>query len=219
MGEKEERESRMRAFVLSLLLGAVMAAGQVDMPTGVEIFDAFLPKGEGLNPPADMIIEENVEVAGRVFLGCDGAADQCARWTGSDGNKHMYMLYNTKKTWYHAKRSCEGAGGHLVTITSQEEKAFLTSQFQFEGADSMFEDWRGPWIGYSDAGQKGKWAWVTGEIAVTGQDTIYHNWYPNEPDNCCGGEDCSHISGGHWGDKWNDAKCNTHLPYICERPF
>merc|ERR1711937_602627 len=177
-----------------------------------------MPKGEGLNPPADVIIEEKLEISGRLFLGCDPVADQCVRWTGSDGNKHMYMLFNTKKTWYHAKRSCEATNGYLVTITSPEEMVFLKDSFGFD-VEGQWEDWRAPLIGYSDAGDKGKWHWVTGEIAVMGQNSIYHNWYPNEPDNCCGGEDCAHISGGHWGDKWNDAKCGTQLPYICERPF
>merc|ERR1712048_1066802 len=116
--------SAIWALVGAALIGSAVAAvaeadaQQIAPPTGAEIFESFLPQGEGLNPPADMIVDQNLEVAGRVFLGCDGAADQCARWQGSDGNKHMYMLYNTKKTWYHAKRSCEGAGGHLVTITT-----------------------------------------------------------------------------------------------------
>eukprot|EP00300_Choanocystis_sp_HF-7_P033055 c45343_g1_i1.p1 GENE.c45343_g1_i1~~c45343_g1_i1.p1 ORF type:complete len:211 (+),score=38.76 c45343_g1_i1:23-655(+) len=183
-----------------------------------DLFAEFFPKGEGLDPPADLVVEENLEVAGRIFRGCDGAADLCVRWGGSEGNKHLYMLYNTKKTWYHAKRSCEGVAAHLVTITSPEEMTFLTQSFGFD-TDGQWGDWLGPWIGYSDAGDKGKWHWVTGEIAVTGQDTVYHNWYPNEPDNCCGGEDCAHVSGGHWRDRWNDAKCHYQLPYICEREF
>eukprot|EP00298_Acanthocystis_sp_HF-20_P008529 c17729_g2_i1.p1 GENE.c17729_g2_i1~~c17729_g2_i1.p1 ORF type:complete len:208 (+),score=60.41 c17729_g2_i1:29-652(+) len=182
------------------------------------IFDDYLPKGEGLNPPADMIIDQNIEVSGRVYRGCDPAADACVRWLGSDGNKHLYMLYNTKKTWYHAKRSCEAANSYLVTITNPEEMIFLKNSFGF-ATDGQWGDWSGPWIGYTDAGNKGNWKWVTGEVAVTGQDTIYHNWYPNEPDNCCGGEDCAHISGGHWQDKWNDNKCQAQLPYICEKDF
>merc|ERR1712100_522894 len=39
--------------------------------------------------------------------------------------------------------------------TSQEEKAFLTSQFGFESSSGMFEDWRGPWIVIRTQGRRG----------------------------------------------------------------
>merc|ERR1719337_274450 len=68
----------------------------------------------------------------------------------------------------------------------------------------------------SDAANENDWRWVTGESSVVGQDMVYANWYAAEPDDCCGGQDCASISGGHWGYKWNDNKCHFLLPYMCE---
>jgi len=161
------------------------------------------------------IIDQNLEVTGRVFETCN-RGDLNARW--ANGNKHCYMLFTQEKTWFMAKRACENLGGYLATITNEDEMNFIWSQF---GAkyQANSETWKGPWIGLSDAVDEGKWQWITGEIAVVGQDSVYSNWYTGEPDNCCGGEDCSHISGGHWGNKWNDNKCHFNLPFICEKNY
>merc|ERR1712096_255167 len=82
-----------------------------------------------------------------------------------------------------------------------------------------FDDWMGPWIGYSDARVEGQFEWVNGETGVIAENTVYSNWYENMPDNNNQGEDCAHVSGGQWGNKWNDMKCSNKLPYVCEREF
>lgn len=82
-----------------------------------------------------------------------------------------------------------------------------------------FDDWQGPWVGYSDARVEGQFEWVNGETGVIAENTVYSNWYENMPDNNNQGEDCAHVSGGQWGNKWNDMKCSNKLPYVCEREF
>merc|ERR1711998_410795 len=166
-------------------------------------------------PVYSTIIDQNLEVTGRIFESCS-RGDMNARWAA--GNKHCYMFFGTEMTWFQAKRACENIGGYLATFTSEDEMTFVWGQFGSKFAANA-NTWKGPWIGYSDAVEEGKWQWITGEVAVVGQDSVYSNWYEGEPDNCCGGEDCAHISGGRWGNKWNDNKCHFNLPYICEKSF
>ena len=42
-------------------------------------------------------------------------------------NGHAYKVYYTPRTWTDAEAYCENLGGHLVTITSSGENAFVTS--------------------------------------------------------------------------------------------
>jgi len=172
--------------------------------------------------PAE-IVSLNMEVSGRIYQSCNTMSDSSARWTSmgtggslrSEPNNHCYMVFLSERTWFQAKRACENAGGYLVTITSEDEMNFIWQKF-----GSLFtETWKGPWIGLSDAANENDWRWVTGESSVVGQEMVYANWYTAEPDDCCGGQDCASISGGHWGYKWNDNKCHFLLPYICERNF
>lgn len=175
----------------------------------------LLGEQRGLQVP-DFVVDENLEIGGKAMESCT-RGDKNSRWKGESGNKHCYMLFvKEPKTWMSAKRHCESLGGYLATVTSDDEQAFLTNRFQFADLE-VWDDWVGPWIGYTDGMKKGTWQWVSGEIAVVGQDQVYNNWFQNVPDNCCGGEDCAQISGGHWGDKWNDNKCHFKLPYLCER--
>jgi len=171
------------------------------------------------NTEPAQIVKSTLEVTGRVFQSCtDGDAQ--ARWvektsTKAAPNLHCYMAFSEAKTWFQARRVCENLGGYLLTITSEDEQNFVWKKF-----GSMFQEtWKGPWIGLSDAFEEGDWQWVNGESGVVGQDLTYSNWYIGEPDDCCGGQDCASIAGGHWGYKWSDQKCFYLLPFICERDF
>ena len=44
-------------------------------------------------------------------------------------------------TWYQAKDFCEEKGGHLVTITSQEEQAAIQSILLYSGNKKIFTGW------------------------------------------------------------------------------
>ncbi len=43
-------------------------------------------------------------------------------------------------TWYQAKDFCEEKGGHLVTITSQEEQAAIQSILLYSGKKKFFTE-------------------------------------------------------------------------------
>ncbi len=99
--------------------------------------------------------------------------------------------------------SLNGAFGHLVTITSQDEQDFLASHFS--GAVSG-----GYWLGGSQAaGQVDPavgWSWVTGETWG------FTNWLPGEPNDFAGvSEDAlafhafTAVLDGHWNDVAREA--------------
>ena len=104
---------------------------------------------------------------------------------GSGGNGHFYQLINHQAaiSWHDARddaasRVLNGSPGHLVTITSSAESAFLQSTFQsFIGDPNTNVPGVYAWIGLSDEASEGTFAWVTSEPFG------YSNWAPFEPNN------------------------------------
>ena len=115
---------------------------------------------------------------------------------------HKYEIFRETLTWEEAKAACEAKGGHLATITSQEEQKTIES---LNTQNSKL------WIGgYKNSA--GQWCWVTGE------PWEYQNWgdgEPNNSSNVVADESCVAV----WPVKWNDlANSNTYEQsgYICE---
>ncbi|MGG2105301.1 S-layer homology domain-containing protein [Lysinibacillus pakistanensis] len=155
-----------------------------------------------------------------------------------NGHFYEYINKNAVITWHNAKKEAEeknyfGRQGYLVTITDQDESAFVTNKTQGLG-----------WIGAQDierkngqAKQTGDWRWVTGPeglnengegmqfytgYATSGGSTVtgmYDNWAPNEPNNYGNAEYVAHIFGpGATAGKWNDYSPtnNTVNGYVIE---
>jgi hypothetical protein len=103
-----------------------------------------------------------------------------------------------KTDWNEAGRTARRAGGHLVTIGSADEDAWLSRRFGN----------RGPfWIGL--AGSSGRWNWTTGET------TAYRNWQQNRPGS---GQDQS-AAAACWQTtpEWRDCNPDLSLTVIIER--
>jgi hypothetical protein len=136
--------------------------------------------------------------------------------TPTDGRTHCYWPRSTTQTWSEAQQSCTLQNGHLVTILSAEENAFVVSVAQFS---SSFND---TWIGATDgkAGADkngpGTYKWVTNETWG------YSNWEQGQPDGfcdpCSAGQSCTcdHravlASNGTWNDRWQDNNRSS----VCE---
>lgn len=90
--------------------------------------------------------------------------------TAVEFNGHYYQVYDESMTWTEAKKYCESLGGHLATITSQEEQQFIESQL-VNGQKSCY------WLGGTDSAVEGKWNWITGE------EFSYTKWGADMPDN------------------------------------
>ena len=127
--------------------------------------------------------------------------------TGDDlpfepSGEHQYRIFYDALTWEEAKAACEAKGGHLATITSEEEQQKLNL---YNAGNHKL------WIGgYKNTERQ--WCWVTGE------PWEYENWgdgEPNNSSNVVAGESCVAM----WPEKWNDlANSNTYEQsgYICE---
>ena len=87
-------------------------------------------------------------------------------------NNHKYAVYDLSMTWTEAKEYCENLGGHLVTITSAEEQAFIESLLPEPYTKKQY------WLGAQRV--NGTIGWITGE------KFSYTNWDYNQPDNSSG---------------------------------
>ena len=128
-----------------------------------------------------------------VFAGAAVAAP--VQWSASvGGNDHWYEFVQAPQavTWTEANAAAGsmthlGHAGHLGTITSAAEQAFVTSI-----AGAVYR----AWLGGTDAKSEGNWEWVTGEA------WSYTNWAGGEPNNL-GNED--YLEGWFFQNgEWND---------------
>jgi len=115
----------------------------------------------------------------------DGLSDAFER------GESRYEFVPGERTWKHARAHAEGLGGHLATITSDEEYQLIKSQLGGTIPEHC-------WLGATDENQEGVWEWVTGE------PWGYTNWYPNQPDNTR--DEQHYLFTGYLGsaDKWDD---------------
>ncbi len=112
-----------------------------------------------------------------------------------EGNEYL-MFSEAPISWEEAKAACEAMGGHLVTITSEEENIFVSS---------LTNGWD-PYIGFTDIETEGIWQWITGE------DTVYQNWDSvwGEPNGGTAENYGKIFDNGLWGDT------SSTSGYICE---
>jgi len=128
-------------------------------------------------------------------------------------NGHRYKVFDLNMTWYEAKAYCENLGGHLATITSQEEQDLINTLIK-NGSSNFY------WLGATDEIIEGDWRWITGE------KWGYTNWDSSQPDNHSGidGVEENYLtlrSNGRWNDLQaiGDSRDSASLAFagfICE---
>jgi hypothetical protein len=131
----------------------------------------------------------------RTVSACPPAAG-AVQWRSLDGgNGHWYLRVGTPTAppqlgWDAARAAAEAMGGHLVTITSAAENAFVQPML----IDGYFNVYL---LGGYRVGSE--WHWVTGE------PWDYTNWYGGEPNNANGNEYylASWVTPGTWNDVWS----------------
>jgi len=91
-----------------------------------------------------------------VLLGCAGVARAVPILSGpitNPANGRQYYLLD-KSTWTAAESQAVSMGGHLATVRNAAENAFIFSTFSHFAGEP-----RDLWVGLSDDGHEGTFAW------------------------------------------------------------
>ncbi|XP_070572120.1 EGF-like repeat and discoidin I-like domain-containing protein 3 [Ptychodera flava] len=139
------------------------------------------------------------------FVGtyCAGQHACESGWDYFNG-KCYYAYQSPLYTYQEARTVCIALGGSLAKINNLEEDLWL------RGYSGLSANKFNMWLGANDIEQEGVWKWEDGT------QITYSDWYANQPNNGGGIEDCLHFY-KEWDGKWNDARCNYHMGYICEK--
>lgn len=151
--------------------------------------------------------------------GAGTTGNECASLPGAKYNPqsgHCYWVISggiLGTDWAGRQNACANQGGHLVSITTPEENAFV--QLLHKGE---------VWIGASDGkspqdATKGVYGWVTQE------PFDYASWAPNEPNMSQTPAGCipvigkcyEHCATQKQDGQWNDRGCAEGLDAICEQ--
>ena len=136
-------------------------------------------------------------------------------------NGHYYQAFDEGMTWGEANDFCSDLGGHLATITSEEEQQFISSMIS-SGAKNSY------WLGATKIGDlnNNQFEWITGEVWSYDNGKYNNNMKS-------GGEDCLMIYrlnnpraaeyAGEWNDLNGDGTCGdepffgtNNFGFICE---
>ena len=127
-------------------------------------------------------------------------------WSFDSANGHYYRYVPASQiTWNAANAAAGHDGGYLATITDANEDTFVHNLVGSHNA----------WLGGSDAGHEGTWAWVTGPESGTvfyinspQSSPGYSNWNAGEPNNEDHGNGSPHqenylqiLDSGKWNDE------------------
>ena len=120
-------------------------------------------------------------------------------------NGHGYKLVEMEGgDWDRAQNYCKKSGGHIATLTSQEENDAVYGYLRMIGAKNAY-------FGLTDAGEEGTWKWVTGE------EFSYSNWASGEPNGENEKEDYAMFYEKYEDGKWNDGDfIGDSVPVLCE---
>lgn len=151
---------------------------------------------------AKLAVEKAIELR-------DEKAKEAENASSEPTDGHRYEIFRETLTWEEAKAACEAKGGHLATITSQEEQKTIES---LNTQNSKL--WIGgyAYFGFSDESSEGNWKWVDGT------STAYTNWHSGEPNNQDGIEHYAMFYEKFQDGTWNDADgiIDAGCAYICE---
>ena len=185
------------AAVCAILGASLLAVGAVLMKP-VES-SGISPRIDGANGSIDPHQESNMKTlnafrtAGALsalavtqiaLVSRASAQSTAVQWNVADGgNGHWYqvMVATTSISWFEANERSGSLGGHLATLTTTEENAWvhaITVNAPGAWGSNGHPFWTfGPWIGgHRDSSDNQIWVWVTGE------PWSFTAWHPSQPD-------------------------------------
>lgn len=140
--------------------------------------------------------------------------DPTVRYSAATGNFYRYVSTTASLAAARAAAAAavlNGVSGHLVTVESAAENAFvagmITASSWMDADDTAVEgEWR-----FASGPNGGQIFWLGGP-AGSAQNGFYSNWAPSQPDNS-GNEDGLQMQ---VGGTWNDAPVGTGYAYVIE---
>ena len=127
-------------------------------------------------------------------------------WDGYGNSCYKFVIQSSSmrgRNWENARRDCLGYGGDLVSIASQSEMSFI-----YNRSSKVWNEHY--WIGLNDQRNESQFVWSDG---TPYNASVYSNWYPGEPNDRAGEEDCVEL----FRTSWNDNVCEEEYGYICEK--
>ena len=119
-----------------------------------------------------------------------------------------YEFFDEPLAWNDAESSCIAWGGHLASVESSEEDAFIGAWPALLGVPLL--DGSGLWLGGSDARAEGDFRWWDA------RPLSFAGWASDQPNNGAG-VDCIEKRNDAT-QRWYDRRCNDGERYVCERP-
>jgi hypothetical protein len=180
---------------------------------GVGMAACAAPPGT-LATPVDDCDDENGTTYPGASDECNGVDDDC-NGVIDDGaacpcllrrrESSTYLFCENGANFADAEAACMRRGYHLATVEDMAEADWL---FANARRDETFRQW---WIGYSDTGSEGSFAWTSGSPST------FTYWLPGEPSNSYGGggEDCVELNLRD-DPRWNDSICSDSNYFVCE---
>ena len=210
--------ARARLAVAAVIAGTALLAGVLGPGAGAGRYSAESRP----NVPAAARVAGSVESQGDSFVktkkfGSDvvlGAAAAAAvsmsalagdavQWRVEDGgNGHWYSRVEATESWNWHESNCRALGGHLATVTSSAEQAFVGT------LNAVSNTWIGGYQIPNSCEPGCGWAWVTGEM------WSYQNWDSWAPDNYYPNDNYLHVDTND--NRWNDQVEDSNYPAILE---
>lgn len=137
-------------------------------------------------------------------------------------NGHVYAVVHVPSglTWHEARARAVEAGGHLATLGTAEENAFVITLADQAFADAFNTAGVGPWLGAYQPNPNGPNEPLGGWEWIDGTPFVFMDWRPTQPDNSSGAEHYLDLyrTGGVTG--WNDDKLGGNgspvISYVIE---
>jgi hypothetical protein len=128
---------------------------------------------------------------------------------GSEFGGSCYEFVAQLVAWDAAEAACVAWGGHLASVGSPGEDAFLGGWPAELGLPPG--NGAGIWLGGTDAEQDNIFQWSDGS------PFLLNGWAQNQPDDGAG-VDCV-TKRNDFTTRWYDQRCTDLHPYVCEKPL
>uniref|UniRef100_A0A1I8AKN8 C-type lectin domain-containing protein n=1 Tax=Steinernema glaseri TaxID=37863 RepID=A0A1I8AKN8_9BILA len=133
-------------------------------------------------------------------------ADPCSGQSAPCFNGHIYFVNHQRLTWSNSEAYCISLGGHLTSILSAEESAFVAETIAASD-DRIQKLGSDIWIGGS-LQRSEEWTWTDGSA------WNYTNFRPFQPSQVPG-NNCLQIFDSGFA-RWMNYVCSRQFPSVCK---